>query len=162
MHFLTKDRIGGLLLLAFCIAYGLLSQQIRLLPFQQNVAFHARTMPEVLTVLGIGLSLVVIVFGKRQSGETPRPFSEAFAGYQWLKVGLFLGLMSLYGLTIRPAGFLLSTSLFLIIGYMLLGERRPVRLLLASVPMVVLFWLLMTKGLDVFIEPLPAPFKGML
>ncbi len=150
---IAKDRIGGVLLLVFCIAYAFLSQQIRLLPFQENVAFHARTMPEVLSVLGIALSVIVIVF----------PGSRArldFTGYDWLKTILFLALMSLYGLTIRPLGFIASTSLFLMIGFWLLGERRPLYLILVAVPLVVLFWTLMTQGLDVFIEPLPAFMRG--
>ena len=150
---LSKDRIGGLLLLAFCVTYAFLSQQIRLLPFQENVAFHARTMPEVLSVLGIGLSLIVIVF----------PGSKArldFTGYDWFKVVLFLALMSAYGFTIRPLGFIASTSLFLMIGFWLLGERRPLHLIAVAVPLVVLFWVLMTQGLDVFIEPLPTFLRG--
>ena len=56
----------------------------------------------------------------------------------------------------RPLGFILSTSLFLMLGYALLGERNPLRLILAAVPLVVGFWFLMTQGLDVFIEPFPA------
>ena len=150
---LSKDRIGGLLLLAFCVAYGILSQDIRLLPFQETAAFHARTMPEVLTVLGIGLSLAIIVF----PGSRERP---SLAGYEWVTCGLFLALMSLYGFSIRPLGFLLSTSLFLMLGFALLGERRPLILVLVAVPLVVAFWVLMTQGLDVFIEPLPSFLRG--
>ena len=145
---LTKDRIGALLLLAFSLVYGYLSQSIRLLPFQQNVAFHARTMPEILTVLAVVLALLLLLM----------PPSQDKLSLSGLKLGkglLFLVLMSIYGLTLRPLGFIISTSLFLIIGYVLLGERRPLPLLLASVPLVVVFWLLMTKGLDVFIEPWP-------
>ena len=145
---LTKDRIGALLLLAFSLVYGYLSQSIRLLPFQQNVAFHARTMPEILTVLAVVLALLLLLM----------PPSQDKLSLSGLKLGkglFFLVLMSIYGLTLRPLGFIISTSLFLIIGYALLGERRPLPLLLASVPLVVVFWLLMTKGLDVFIEPWP-------
>ena len=149
MHaFFTKDRIGALLLLAFSLVYGYLSQSIRLLPFQQNVAFHARTMPEILTVLAVVLALLLLLM----------PPSQDKLSLSGLKLGkglFFLVLMSIYGLTLRPLGFIISTSLFLIIGYALLGERRPLPLLLASVPLVVVFWLLMTKGLDVFIEPWP-------
>ncbi|MDA4848032.1 tripartite tricarboxylate transporter TctB family protein [Hoeflea poritis] len=149
----SKDRIGGTLLLAFCITYGILSQNITLLPIQAKAAFTARTMPEVLMVLGIGLSVLVLIF----PGSNERP---QLAGFNWGKAALFLALMSAYGLTIRPLGFLISTSLFLIAGFALLGERSPVKLLLVSVPLVVCFWLLMTQGLDVFIEPLPWFLKG--
>lgn len=149
----SKDRIGGLLLLIFCITYGLLSQNITLLPIQARAAFTARTMPEVLTVLGIGLSMLVLIF----PGSNDRP---QLRGFNWFTAALFLVLMSAYGLTVRPWGFLLSTSLFLMIGFALLGERSPLRLIAVAVPLVVAFWALMTQGLDVFIEPLPWFLKG--
>ncbi len=151
--FLSKDRIGGILLLAFCVAYGLLSQDIRLLPIQAKSAFHARTMPEVLAVLGIGLSMLVIIF----PGSADRP---RLAGFNWLVAGLFLVLMSFYGLTIRPMGFLISTSVFLMAGFALLGERSWIRIVVVAVPIAVGFWWLMDKGLDVFVEPLPWFLKG--
>jgi len=149
----SKDRIGGILLLIFCITYGLLSQNITLLPIQARAAFTARTMPEVLTVLGIGLSVLVLIFPSTH--ERPQ-----LRGFNWFTAALFLALMSAYGLTVRPLGFILSTSLFLIAGFALLGERSMVRLLLVAVPLVVAFWVLMTQGLDVFIEPLPWFLKG--
>ncbi|MEM6460557.1 MAG: tripartite tricarboxylate transporter TctB family protein [Pseudomonadota bacterium] len=151
--FYSKDRIGGALLLIFCIVYGLLSQNITLLPIQAKAAFTARTMPEVLMVLGIGLSLLVLIFPG--SNEAPQ-----LRGYKWATAAYFLILMSAYGLTIRPLGFLLSTSLFLIAGFAMLGERSPLKLLAVSLPIVVGFWVLMTQGLDVFIEPLPWFLKG--
>ncbi len=149
----SKDRIGGTLLLVFCLTYGLLSQNITLLPIQAKAAFTARTMPEVLTVLGIGLSMLVIIF----PGSPDRP---KLAGFNWGTAALFLVLMSAYGLTVRPIGFIASTSVFLIAGFALLGERSLVKLILVAVPLVVGFWVLMTQGLDVFIEPLPWFLKG--
>ncbi|MEM8794628.1 MAG: tripartite tricarboxylate transporter TctB family protein [Pseudomonadota bacterium] len=146
---LSKDRIGGILLLLFCLAYAYLSQHIRLLPFQANTAFHARTMPEVLSVIGIGLSFILIVF----PGSASKPDLK---GFDLVKGAFFLLLMSLYGFTVRPLGFLVSTSLFLMIGFWLLGERKAITLILVSVPLVVAFWVLMTQGLDVFIEPFPS------
>lgn len=150
---LTKDRIGGLLMLTFCLIYAWQSQNIRVLPFQLNSSFHARTMPEVLAVLGIGLSLLVIIF----PGDRER---FTFSG-QKLGLGLaFLLLMSAYGFAVRPAGFLLATSLFLMTGFAMLGERSITKLLLVSVPLVVCFWVLMNYGLSVFIEPLPVFLRG--
>lgn len=150
---LTKDRIGGVLLLMFCLTYGFLSQNITLLPIQAKAAFTARTMPEVLTVLGIGLTMLVIIFPS--SSDRPQ-----LAGFNWGTAALFLILMSAYGLTVRPVGFLASTSLFLIAGFALLGERSMLKLILVAVPLVVGFWVMMTQGLDVFIEPFPWFLKG--
>lgn len=149
----SKDRIGGTLLLIFCITYGVLSQNITLLPIQAKAAFTARTMPEVLTVLGVGLSMLVVIF----PGSAERP---QLRGFNWGTAAIFLVIMSAYGLTVRPLGFILSTSLFLIAGFAMLGERSPIRLFLVAVPLVVAFWVLMTQGLDVFIEPLPWFLKG--
>ena len=111
--FLTRGRIGGLLLLAFCIVYAWLSQKIHLLPFQLNSAFHARTMPEVLAVMGVGLSVLVIVLGGKDETFEWRDLN-------WPLGLAFLLLMSVYGFAVRPAGFLLSTSLFLMVGFAML------------------------------------------
>ena len=150
---LTKSRIGGLFILAFCVFYALEIGDIRLLPFQANQAFTARTMPEVLAALGIGLAVLVVIFpGDRES------FS--LRELNWPLGLAFLALMSVYGLTVRPLGFLLSTSAFLMIGFFMLGERSVVKLVLVAVPLVVAFWLLMNYGLSVRIEPLPWFLKG--
>jgi len=145
---LSKDRIGALLLLAFCLGYWDLTYQIRMLPFQKAQAFHAQTMPEALSVIGVALSLLLLIF----PGSHER---LQLKGFKWGTGITMLGLMVFYGLALRPLGFIASTTIFLIGGYFTLGERRPVVLILASVPIVIGFWVLMTKGLDVYVEPLP-------
>ncbi len=149
MTILSKDRVGAMLLLAFCVGYGVMSQEIRMLPFQMNAAFHARTMPEALSVLGIVLALMLLIF----PGSDTKP---VLRGYNWLTAALVILLMFAYALTVRPAGFLLATTLFLMVGFALLGERRPLVLVGASAPIVVGFWLLMSEVLDVYVAPLPA------
>lgn len=150
---LTNDRIGGLLLLAFSVAYGLLTFDIPLLPFQAQAAFTARTMPEALSIMGIILSLTMIV--KPSSDARPE-----VAGFLWGRGAIICLVMVIYGLTVRPGGFLISTSLFLMAGILILGERRWWLVLVASVPVVVFFWVLMTQFLGVFIEPWPEFLRG--
>jgi len=150
---LTRDRIGALLLLAFSIFYGVRTLYIPLLPFQAEAAFTARSMPWALSVLGAVLSLALLA--RRGSGARVQA-----AGFQWGRAALLCGLMVAYGLTVRPGGFLISTSLFLIGGFLVLGERRAWLILVASVPVVVFFWVLMTQFLGVFIEPWPEFLKG--
>lgn len=150
---LTNDRIGGVLLLVFSVAYGFLTFEIPLLPFQAQAAFTARTMPEALSVLGIILSLAMIV----------KPSSDArpdVAGFLWGRGAIICLVMVIYGLSVRPGGFLISTSLFLMAGILILGERRWWLVLLASIPVVVFFWVLMTQLLGVFIEPWPVFLRG--
>jgi len=150
---LTRDRIGALLLLAFSIFYGVRTLYIPLLPFQAEAAFTARSMPWALSVLGVVLSLVLLV--RRGTGARV----EA-AGFQWRRAAVLCALMVAYGLTVRPAGFLISTSLFLIGGFAVQGERRIWLILAASIPIVVFFWVLMTQFLGVFIEAWPEFLKG--
>lgn len=145
---LSRDRIGALLLLVFCSAYWFFTYDIRMLPFQEAQAFNAQTMPEALAFLGVGLSIVLFIFP-----STDEPVD--LRGFNWGVGAAMIALMVVYGLTLRPLGFIVSTSLFLMIGYAILGERKPLTLILASVPVVVAFWALMTQGLDIFIDPLP-------
>ncbi len=152
---LSKDRIGALFMLAFSVAYGALTLRIPLLPFQADAAFTARTMPEALAVLGALLSLGLLV----KPGSHDRP---EVAGFLWGRAALLCLVMVIYGLSVRPLGFLVSTSLFLMAGFLILGERRPVMILSASIPIVVLFWALMTQVLDVFIEPWPGFLSDVL
>jgi putative tricarboxylic transport membrane protein len=145
---LSRDRIGALLLMVFSAAYGAMTFRIPLLPFQAEAAFTARTMPQALAVLGIALSLVLLFKPGRQGGLE-------VGGYRWGRVALVCALMVAYGLSVRPFGFLVSTSLFLIGGFVILGEKRIWLILVASIPIVVFFWVLMTQLLGVFIEPWP-------
>jgi len=156
---MNNARIGGILLLAFCLFYAWKIGDIRLLPFQANQAFTAVTVPQVLAGIGIFLSVLIIAF---PDSNSPRRVIDAFRGNElnWKLGGAFLILMSIYGFTVRPFGFLIATSLFLIAGFALLGERNPVRLILIAVPIVVAFWALMNFGLSVVIEPLPAFLRG--
>ena len=123
---MSKDRIGGVLLLIFSLFYWWKISDIRLLPFQANQAFTPRTIPEVLAYLGIGLSILIIVFPSNREQVN-------ISQLNWPLGLAFLALMSVYGFTVRPLGFLLSTSLFLMAGFFMLGERKVLKLLLVSV-----------------------------
>lgn len=153
MAFLTKDRIGGLLLLAFCLFYWSKIGDIRLLPFQAGQAFTPRTIPQVLAVMGIVISVLIVVFPGNKERFDLRALN-------WPLGLALLILMSVYGLAVRPAGFLMATSLFLIIGFALLGERSILKLVLVAVPLVVAFWALMNYGLSVYVAPLPIFLRG--
>lgn len=148
---MTKNRVGGALILIFCVWYAWLIGDITLLPFQQGDAFTARTMPIALSALGIVLAILTIVL-PHQKGRL------GFGGLDWRRGLAFLVLMSVYGISIRPAGFLIATTGFLMVGFAMLGERRVWMQGAVAIPLVFGFWFLMTEGLDVYIDPLPAAF----
>jgi putative tricarboxylic transport membrane protein len=148
---MRRDVIGPAVLLVFCLVYGAFALNLDMPGGMEREAFTPRTLPLGLTGLGVMLSLVLIVRGLREDGG---PGLAAMArGLDWPRTAMLTGLMVFYGLALTPLGFIVSTLIFLVAGFLVLGERRPVVLLLAAVPLVVGFWALMTRVLGVYLEP---------
>lgn len=151
---MTKDRIGALFFLVLSLAYGLEAQQIRLLPFATGEVFTPRTMPTALAIVGGVIAFLMLVLPAK---DRPKKIGEgAFAGwgdFAWAKV-LALGvLMAIYAYLLTRAGFIVATSLFLVGGFLVLGERRWLVLLGASVPVVVAFWFILSQLLGIYLTP---------
>jgi putative tricarboxylic transport membrane protein len=144
---ISKERIGALFFLVLSIVYGYLAYQIRLYPGDEYEAMTARTLPFVLSGLGILFSLVLLATGKRQDHVA------GIAGLDWKPVILLMLLSLVYGLALDWLGFLVSTTLFLIAGFCILGETRPKILLLVAVPFVFIFWFGLTQMLDIYLAP---------
>ncbi len=62
-------------------------------------------------------------------------------------------LMLAYGLALGWLGFLVATTLFLIGGIRLMGEQSLAFACKVSLPFTLIFWALLTKGLNVYLEP---------
>jgi len=63
--------------------------------------------------------------------------------------------MILYALMLRPAGFILSTSGFLIFGSIILGERRIFLTVIIAAIATGVVWYLVQVVLGIFLRPLP-------
>ncbi|HCE2225090.1 TPA: tripartite tricarboxylate transporter TctB family protein [Vibrio parahaemolyticus] len=146
-YLLCRDRVGAMIFLLFCLCYGYQTSQIALFPGDEYEPFTARTLPTILTYIGIGLSLLLLVTGQ------PDKKSGAVLTFNWKLLISFLVLMALYGLGLTYLGFVLATGFFLLAGFYLLGERRKPVLFGASFPFVIAFYLLLTQGLDIYLEP---------
>lgn len=140
---MNRDRLGGLILLAFCVAYGVLSLDIA--QIDTHGAMNARTLPQFLAVAGCGLCLSLIL--------RPAPVStgDVTAGLRWTALLLLTGLMCGYGLALRPLGFVPATTLFLALGFVVMGERRAWLIVLVAVTVSVAFWWLMSGLLGVYL-----------
>jgi putative tricarboxylic transport membrane protein len=68
--------------------------------------------------------------------------------------------MVLYALCLRPVGFLVSTSAFLIMGSFLLGERKWHIMIPVAFVATGSVWYLVQEVLGIFLRPLPA-FMGV-
>ena len=143
---MNRDRLAALLLLAFSLAYGWKTGDIRLLPFQAEGVMTAKTMPYALAAAGAAISFLLLILPAR-AGENPPPVSFYWRGLDWKSAAWILLAVAVYGALIRPLGFIPSTFAFLCACSIVLGERRPLALAAVHGPAVLGFWLLMTQVL---------------
>jgi len=149
---ITKDKAGALIFLMFSICYGYQAYYIPLYPGEEYEVFTSQTMPKVYALFAILISLLALMIAVlNDTKQESLAESEPFNVKGWGQCAALLLLMLFYGATLEPLGFVLSTILFLNIGYLIMGERRIKRLLLASVPVVVIFWLIITKLLGIYL-----------
>ncbi|MFK7835950.1 MAG: tripartite tricarboxylate transporter TctB family protein [Sulfitobacter sp.] len=160
---MALDRWIALVLLGICIVYGYtawFTMDGSLAPFMRRNPIWPSTFPKVLSVLGIAASLVILLGfekGEEKVGDIDhRRLGDYFLG----QALLLLGLMVVYALCLRPLGFLISTTAFLMIGSFILGEREwhvmiPVALIATGS-----VWYLVQEVLGIFLRPLPLFWGG--
>ena len=149
---MKTEKAGALILLTFSIAYGLLAFKVPLTFLAQQETFNARTMPFALGIIGTLLSFSILVLPSGQTDEEDK-VKDAFRGLDWSSVGLLIGIMIFYSITLRFLGFVISSIIFLVGGFYILGERRIWLLLIGSVPLVLFIWFLMSRILGMYIAP---------
>ncbi len=71
-----------------------------------------------------------------------------------------LGLMVVFALLLRPLGFFVSTFSFLVIGAMVLGERKLFLLSIVSVIGSGGIWYLVQEVLGIYLRPWPWFLSG--
>jgi putative tricarboxylic transport membrane protein len=144
---INKERIGALFFLVLSIAYGYYASEIKLYPGDELDPMTARTLPYFLSAMGVAFSLILVVSGKQKD------HGASITGLNWKPVIALMLLTLAYGLSLDWLGFLISTTLFLIAGVRILGERRVKVLLLVAVPFVFIFWFGLTQLLDIYLAP---------
>ncbi len=149
---LFRQILGPGLFLTFFTMYGIYAWQIPLLPFEQYEAVDSSTLPKLYAGLGLLFSFLGVVTQiiKYSDGTgVEKPLGLKFTNVK--QIGLVVLLMVIYSVLLEPLGFIVATLLFLLTGFWVMGERRSRVLLLSSVPVVVVFWLLMTQLLDIYL-----------
>ncbi len=142
---ISTVKIISLLFFIFSAFYLYTAYQIRVFSFDENAAFNAKTFPIYLGYFGMFIAALKIILPEKTSEEV----DQKFLNY---KKTLFLILiMVAYGIAIRPVGFFLSTSLFLISSFYFLGERRWLRMFMLSFPFVAIFMFLVHGLLDIYL-----------
>ena len=142
---ISTVKIISLLFFIFSAFYLYTAYQIRVFSFDENAAFNAKTFPIYLGYFGMFIAALKIVLPEKASEEV----DQQFLNYK--KTLILVLVMVAYGLIIRPVGFFLSTSLFLLSSYYFLGERRWLRMFMLSFPFVAIFMFLVHGLLDIYL-----------
>jgi len=160
---MALDRWIALIFLIICLAYGytaFFTMDAGLPPFMKFNPIWPSTFPKVLSVMGAIVALIILL-GLEKSGHTAEVAEINYLRLTDYKIGqaaLLMGLMVVYALALRPAGFLASTSLFLILGSAILGERRWLIMIIVSALATGIVWWLVDQVLGIFLRPLPFVF----
>lgn len=160
---MALDRWIALLLLGICLAYGYaawFTMDDGLAPFMRRNPIWPSTFPKVLSFLGIIASLTILLgFEKSEPKEADIDYRRLGEYHLWQALFL-LGLMVVYALCLRPLGFLISTSAFLILGSYILGERKWHVMLPVALIATVAVWYLVQQVLGIYMRPLPGFLGG--
>lgn len=162
---MALDRWIALVILLVAVAYGYaayFTMDQLLPPFMQRNPVWPSTFPKVLSVMAIVLSLIILLGLEKPADEikTPDIDYRRLGDYKIGQALILLGLMVAYALLLRPIGFLASTSLFLILGAVTLGERKLVVLIPVAALATFAVWYLVEGVLGIFLRPLPL-FMGV-
>ncbi|GIT85464.1 MULTISPECIES: tripartite tricarboxylate transporter TctB family protein [Roseobacter] len=155
---MALDRWIGLVLLGVCLVYGYtawFTMDGGLAPFMQRNPIWPSTFPKVLSIMGIIASLIIVLGFEKGEAKIGDIDYRKLWEYNLGQALLLLALMAAYALLLRPAGFLISTSGFLILGSVILGERRILLTLIIAAVATGIVWYLVQVVLGIFLRPLP-------
>jgi len=141
--------IATLCLIVLFAAYGLEALTIPLFPGQEDEPFKPRTMPFALAIIGVVLTGIRAM---QLFGASPE-LGDVQGRLHWHPVIRLCFVMLAYGYLMPSLGFILATTLFLVAGFLILGERRRSILLFLPLVFSLVFFLLMTEGLGLYLSP---------
>ena len=149
---MTKNAIGSIFFLAFSSFYFFNVFSIKKMPGSQFEVMTASTFPFYIGLGGIIISLLILVlsFVKKDNDFLTLSYLKKLDFKTTLS---FIAAMIFYGFTIRTLGFIISTIIFLTIGFLLLKEKNIKRILLISCGVSIGFYLLLNNVLGVYIDP---------
>ena len=155
---MALDRWVALVLLGICLTYGYTAWFMMdgaLPPIMKRLAVWPSSFPKVLSIAGIILSLIVLLGIEKGEEKVGDIDYRRLHEYKLGQALALLGLMVAYAILLRPAGFLLATSGFLIGGSVILGERRWIVMIVVSTIAAFGIWYLVQEVLGIFLRPLP-------
>ena len=162
---MALDRWIALAFVTLCCVYGyaaFFTMDDQLPPILQRNPVWPSTFPKILTVMGLVVGFIVLFTSKPATNDAPVKDGainlRRLGDYHIGQAVAMLVLMVAYALTLRPLGFVGSTVAFLVIGAVILGERRFHILIPVAVISAGSIWYLVQEVLGIFLRPWPFMF----
>ena len=153
---INTTKVISLLFFIFSAFYLYTAYQIQVFAFDENAPFNAKTFPIYLGYAGMFLAGLKILLPEKLKEEVDHKVLD------YKKVIFLVIIMIFYGLTILRVGFFLSTSIFLLLSYYFLGERRWKLMLIFSFPFVALFVFLLHGLLNIYLRDPFLKYLGII
>ena len=153
---ISSVKIISLLFFILSAFYLYTADQIQVFSFDENAAFNAKTFPIYLGYTGMFLAGLKIILPERLKEEVDHKVLD------YKKVIFLVIIMIFYGLTILRVGFFVSTSIFLLLSYYFLGERRWKFMIIFSFPFVAIFMFLLHGLLNIYLRDPFLKYLGII
>ena len=159
---MSLERSLALFFLTISIIYGYTSFfiiDVSLPPFAKMSPVWPSSFPKILSAMGVVLGFY-LVFSKPSANTKTEIDLKHLQSYSWVPAFALLGMMVAYALLLRPMGFIFSTFSFLVIGSMVLGERKLLLLSIVSLIGSGGIWYLVQEVLGIYLRPWPWFLSG--
>ena len=160
---MALDRWIALIILGACLAYGYTAWFVMdegLAPFMRRAPIWPSSFPKVLSVIGIATSLIILLGVEKSEAKALEIDYRRLHDYHLGQAIALLVLMVAYALLLRPFGFIGSTFGFLVLGSVLLGERRWILMAVVAALATFIVWYLVQQVLGIYLRPLPGFIGG--
>ena len=153
---ISSVKIISLLFFVLSAFYLYTAYQIQVFSFDENAPFNAKTFPIYLGYTGMLLSALRMILPEKTVEEDNHKVLD------YKKVIFLVIIMIFYGLTILRVGFFVSTSIFLLLSYYFLGERRWKFMIIFSFPFVDIFMFLLHGLLNIYLRDPFLKYLGII
>lgn len=160
---MALDRWIALILLGICLIYGYaawFTMDGGLAPFMRRNPIWPSTFPKVLSVMGVVASTIILLGLEKTTAKEAEIDYRRLGDYHLGQALFLLALMVAYALCLRPLGFLLSTSAFLMLGSFILGERKWLVMVPIALIATTVVWYLVQQVLGIYMRPFPGFWGG--
>jgi putative tricarboxylic transport membrane protein len=159
---MSLERLLALFFLLISIIYGYTAFFIidaSLPPFAKLSLVWPSSFPKIISLISIFIGFGLI-YSQIKKDTNPAMTMEKFRSYHLLPALILLSMMVAYALLLRPIGFIISTFSFLVIGAIVLGERKLILLIIISSVCAIGIWYLVQQVLGIYLRPWPWFLSG--